>query len=309
MNRQPCTSAFAYIKLSALTISALLLSACLGGGQPVRPATQIRAENLLNRGVKSGINNDMIEADRLFSESLALSSSIEDKPAMAMALINKARICRLNQELGKADKTIDAALALIEADNAIFAEAAHEKALIELALERVASAEKWALKAVQAEKGDETGRRLNLLARIKLGTANRSGVETLLKKALASNAGQNNEEAANSLRMLGILAREESNFNAASKHLTEALELDKTAAVSSKIALDLEELALTCIKAGQGAAAVGYLQRAYNVNLGAGRTDRAADNQRQLASIFESNGDRKNADAALKAAQELEQGK
>lgn len=309
MNRHSGTSNYAYVKLSVIALSALLMSACLGGKQPVRPEAQTRAENLLNRGIKSGMNNDMVEADRLFTESLALSASIEDKPAMAMALINKARICRLNQELEKADKAVDSALSLIEADDGIFAEAAHEKALIELGLERLDSAEKWALKSVQAEKGDETGRRLNLLARVKLGTANRSGVEELLKKALASNSGRDNEEAANSLRMLGILARDENNYAASSKHLSEALELDKTAGLSSKIALDLEEMALTSMKAGNWALAAGYLQRACNVNLGAGRTDRAADNQRQLASVFESNGDRKNADAALKAAQELEQAK
>ncbi len=285
--------------------TSLILAGCLGGHQPVRPEAQTRSEKLLDRGIMASNQGNQAAAEGMFNDALSIAASIEDRQLTLRTLINQARLYRLAKQFGRAVMAIDTALAAGSETGIEQAELFHEKALLELALERTESAEKWARMAIAAESGDQLGQRLNLLARTMLADRKLSGLQELLNRALSANRGQNREEEANSLRMLGILARQMMAFDQAGQHLSEALESDKQLAISTKIAADLEELAINSIQAEKPAQAVAYLQRAYTVNLGGGRFTNAADNQLEIASLYSYLGDDINATKARQEATRL----
>lgn len=284
----------------------LLLSGCFGGSaSKARPEVQIRAETLMIRGIRADQRGDILEAERLLTESLRLSSSIEDNPAMARAHINLARLSRLRNDTARARNTADSALALLEPGSPDYAEAAQEKAQVELPGDS-ALALAWAEKAVAAEKGTLLGRRLNLLARIQMARGDMDSAILTLKKALDENRqAELKEEEANSLRMMGILARGQQRTTDAERLLTEALEIDKRIGVSTKVAVDLEELSTTALASGAMDKAIALMRRAQEVNLGGGRSSRAAANLRALAEICRRAGRMLEAEEALKAAEGL----
>jgi tetratricopeptide (TPR) repeat protein len=282
----------------------LLQSGCFGGKAPsVLPETQLRAETSLNRGIRAEQRGDSIAAEELLNRSLSISSSIEDDPARTVALINLARLYRQRQDLLKAEACIDHAIAIINTDSGLHAEVAYEKALIELGQGRTATALEWAQKAITAERGNMLGSRLNLAARIQLvrGTWKEAG--ELARKALnESRSDGQTEEEANSLRILGVVARNENDFNRGSQLLQEALQIDKQIGKSSKVAADLGELAETSRKAGKLRESATYLERAYEVNRAGGRLRQAMENQESLAEVYTAMGEEQLAARAHEAA-------
>lgn len=295
-------------RLLCTAVCALsLLTGCFGAtAQRSRSEAQRRAETLLLRGIRAEQKGDTKSADALLKESLAVSTTIEDNQAKSIALINLARLHRLGHDINTASVNIDAALQLIGSDSVIYSEAAHEKSLIELMNNSAEDALHWAEKSVAMEKGNLLGRRLNLLGRIQLARNDSKTAAITLQKALKENRSSDNaEEEANSIRMLGIIARNENMITDAERLLSESLEIDKKIGVSTKIALDLEELGKTALAAGSPGNAVNYLERAYNVHLNADRIREAVLNQEKLAEIFTRQGDAAKADSALKTALKL----
>jgi tetratricopeptide (TPR) repeat protein len=292
-----------------LCVPFLLLPAgCFGGkAQPARPETRLQAETALTRGIRSEQKGDHSEAEKQLAQSLALSTSVEDNPARATALINLARLHRLQHELPKAEASIDQALAITGIDSRLSSEAVYEKALIELANNSPAAALEWAQKAVAAERGEQLGSRLNLAGRIQLVRGRSSDAKTLAEKALIENrsSGQS-EEAANSLRILGVVARNEKRYDLGAQYLQEALQIDKRIGNSGKIAADLEELAETSRSAGNLRDSSTYLERAYEVNLAGGRLGQAMVIQGVLADIFTSLGEEDKAAHARETVRNLE---
>ncbi|HEX9078518.1 MAG TPA: tetratricopeptide repeat protein, partial [Desulfuromonadaceae bacterium] len=186
--------------------------------------------------------------------------------------------------------------------------AAQEKARVELSSNSALALE-WAQKAVAAEKGNFTGRRLNLLGRIQVAQGDLTAADDTLKKALDANrSNELREEEANSLRMLGIVARKQHRFVDAERLLTEALELDKLLGVSVKIGTDLEELALTARDAGKPEKAADYLGRACDVHLNGGRPGQAGADMTALADLYGQLGDSRKAEAARRRAREITAG-
>lgn len=292
--------------LACLAVGALL-SGCFGGGaQKPRPQTQARADALLMRGVRAEQRGNAREAERLLRESLNVSSSIDDGPAKAKALINLARLYRLGHEPSKAAEAIDAALDLMEPDAPFYAEAFQEKALIELSAGRTAAALPWAEKTVAKERGGLLGRRLNLLGRIQLAQGDMSAAGATLKKALEENRRSGHvEEEANSLRMLGIIARMGNEVTESARLLNEALVIDKGIGASVKIATDLEELAQTARVAGNLDKAAGYLERACDVHLNGGRMAPAVADLTTLAEVFDRMGNTQKAETARNKARQI----
>ena len=300
MSRQNCPHQL----LSAGICALILLNGCTT--QIIRPESQRLAETLLIRAIRAEHKGDVKQAEALLKESLAVSTSIEDSYAKAMAYINLARLYRSGNHLAQASDNIDAALTFLDPGSAIYAEAAHEKALILFMTNSAEIAQQWAEKSVTNEKGRLLGRQLNLLGRIQLARNDlRSSVITLQKGLAENHSSGNTEEEANSLRMLGIIARKENILTNAERLLTEALEIDKRMAVSTKIAMDLEELSKTALAAGNVASAVRYLERAYDVHLSANRIRQASAAKKELAKIFSQQGNAEKADSARKTALEL----
>jgi tetratricopeptide (TPR) repeat protein len=287
-----------------------LLSAagCFGGkAKPARPEAQLRAETALSRGIRAEQRGDNSEAEKQLTQSLSLSTSVEDYPARATALINLSRLHRLQHDLPKAETSIGLALAIAGIDSRLFAEAAYEKALLELARDRPETALEWANKAIAAEPGNALGSRLNLAARIQFVRGRWNDADALARKALAENrsAGQMEEEA-NSLRILGVVARDENKFDRGTEFLQEALLIDKRIGKSGKIAADLGELAETARNAGNLRESAAYLERAYEVNLAGGRLRQALENQESLAAVFTTLGEADKASRARETARKLE---
>jgi tetratricopeptide (TPR) repeat protein len=251
----------------------LLLVGCFGGkAAAVKAESLQRAETALARGVRAEQKGNYPEADTLLAEALTVSSSIEDYPLRITALINLARLHRLQHDLPGSEKYIDQALSLVTKVPQLSAEAAHEKALLEVTKGNLSTALEWAQQSITAEQGKLRGSRRNLAARIQLLLGNGSAADALAHTALAENrsAGQAEEEA-NSLRIMGIVARTGKRFSEGEQLLREALSIDKRIGKSGKIAVDLEELAQTAQLAGNGKAAAEYQMRAYDVNSAAGR--------------------------------------
>lgn len=284
----------------------LLLTGCFGGRQPVRPEAQLQAETALNRGIRAQQKGDTAGAVTFLTQSLEISSSIEDVPARVTALINLARLHRLQHDLPKAETYIDRALATAADDPRFAAEAAYEKALIELAKGSPSTALAWAEKSITTEQGDALGSRLNLAARIQFVRGEWGAAGVLAGKALGANrlAGQAEEEA-NSLRVLGGVARLEKRYAAGLEFLQEALLIDKRIGKSGKIAADLEELSVTAQDAGRLKESAAWLERACEVHRAGGRLRQAQENQAALADLYTALGEPFKADLAREAARQL----
>ncbi len=286
--------------------AAMSLSGCFGGKPPVRPESQLKAEALIKRAIRAEQKNDSQQAEQYLIEALQLSSSVEDLPVKAQTLVNLARLSRLHGSVSQADDRIKQALTILNPESDSYAEAAHEKTLIELAKGNREAARQWSMQAVKAEKGQDAGRRQNLLGRVLIALEDPAGAETVLSRGLAENRKNNHrEEEANSLRMLGITARLRKRTTESERLLNEALIIDKQIAVSSKIAADLEELAATALAASKPDQAIKFLVRACDVNLAGGRRSQAAANQAVLGRVYDLLGDGTRADQARSRSIEL----
>jgi tetratricopeptide (TPR) repeat protein len=285
----------------------LVLAGCFGGKAPAfKSETLLRAETALNRGVRAEQKGEYTEADKFLTEALTISSSVEDDQTRITALINLARLHRLQHDLPSAEKFINQALVPAMGNTNLSAEAAHEKALLELSLGNPAKAQEWAERSIAAERGTLLGSRRNLAARIQLELGNFPTADSLARTALIENRStEHAEEEANSLRIMGIVARKETRYFEGEQLLQEALSIDKRIAKSSKIAIDLEELATIFQTAGNLNQSALYLERAFSVNSAAGRLQLAMKNQEELAGIYARLGDQIKADTAVEAARKL----
>jgi tetratricopeptide (TPR) repeat protein len=288
----------------------LQMTGCFGGKAPVvRTENQQRSESALTRAVRAEQRGNYPDAEKFLSEALALSTSIEDNPVRINALINLARLNRLQHSLTKATGYIDQALTLVKTESLFAAEVSYEKSLLELAGGNTARALDWAQQSLAAEHGREQGARRNLIGRIQMLLGNNTIAESLARTAREENraAGQVEEEA-NSLRILGIIAGREQKYTEGERLLEEALALDKRIGKSGKIAADLEELAITALAAGRLDDSANYQERAYEINFAAGRFQQALSNLEALADTYSKQGDSTRADRAMDTARKLSTG-
>jgi tetratricopeptide (TPR) repeat protein len=288
-------------------LPALLYGCAGGGGQTaVRSEAQLQAATQLERGLRAHSKGENHQAEKYLTDSLAISSSIEDNPSRINALVNLARLYRLNRRLESASANIDQALKLASGLPVIISEAAYEKALIELAQKHFGEALTWATTSLSSDNGEPKGKQLNLLARIHLAAGNRNEASQFAVRALDENRrNQQAEEESNSLRTLGYIERENRRFGEAGKLLLESLDIDKQIGESHKIALDLEELAALSGDQGNLNTMVDYLERAFSVHLNGGRIDKAAKAQLKIAEICLKTGNTILAEKALQTAERL----
>lgn len=271
---------------SAILLASTLLLCCCSTTRQTKPEIAERTDQLIRKGIRAAQQQDISEAELFFAEALTISASIEDQASMTRVLINQARLYRLNNMIEKASKAIDAAMAINRSETAFNSELAYEKALLELAKGNHKGARQWADQAVANERGMLAGVRLNLLARIMLIQAEQpAALKTALEALQQNRKNDLIEEEGNSLRLIGSIYRDQNRLDQSKQFLEEALRLDKTIGKSAKIASDLEELAKTCLQAGQPSLSISYLQRAQIVNQSGGRLERARRNQSDLERI------------------------
>jgi tetratricopeptide (TPR) repeat protein len=284
-----------------------LLAGCAGGGQAlIRSEAQSQAATQLERGIRAQNKGENSQAEKYLADSLRISSSIEDNPARIIALVNLARLKRLNNKPESAALHIDQALKLANDTPGTMAETAYEKALIELAQNHFAEALTWGTKSFSTDNGNEKGKQLNLLARIHHAAGNRNEATNFATRAREESHrnGQADEEA-NSLRTLGSLERENGRFDEAGKLLQESLAIDKQIGESHKIALDLEELATLAHDQGNLNKEVDFLERAFSVHINGRRIEKAASTQLKISEIYRKRGNRVLAEKAAQTAEQL----
>jgi tetratricopeptide (TPR) repeat protein len=297
-------------RLTLLCIACLiLLSGCFGGNaKKLGNEVQDRAEAKHYLAVIAEQKGDIKYAEKFFQESLRLSASIGDNKGKAIALINLARLYRLRfQDKTKTREAINSALELLTPESDLYPEAAQEKALSELDSSNIPSALQWGEKAAATEKGALLGIRLNLLGRVQMAGGDKSAAEITLQKALIENRRvEHSEEEANSMRMLAIIARGGKRLQESDQMLSAALEIDKRLGASSKIAIDMEELAATSLASGATDKALTWLELAYEVNHNGGRQRKAVANLNALADVLENIGQAEEAGKARKKAGDIE---
>ncbi len=302
------SSARSKIFWAALALCATLLAACsAGGGKPaLRPEAQQRAASLFERALRAQQKGQSGQAEQLLRESLASSSSIEDNPARIVALVNLARLNRLRGDNPAAADYADQALRLCSLHPEFMAEAAYEKAHIELALDRHYQALIWASRALDAEGEALMGVRRNLLARVQLAAGDGNAAARSAREALGENrkSGQAAEEA-NSLRLLGTLAADNGDLESADALFLEALGIDKRIGASVRIGLDLEKLADVAEKRRNLKLTADYLERAGSVYRSAGNGTKANLVLQKLEALYRDSGDSIGAEKARRQREQL----
>jgi len=262
--RSRLVAAGALLLCAALWIGAF---GCSGPAPKPVPAAKEKAASWNRRGLAAEKRGDSAGAISAFREELKIRRSVEDDEGAAVALINLARVQRLQNKPAPAEESIDAALRLVLPGNPLFPEAAFEKGMTELAAGNLPAARGWAEKAVKAETGASSGRMLNLLARVLFLEGRIEEAKTHAAAALEANraAGARAEEA-NSLRLLGDAAAAGGDGKGAEDLYLKALSIDKEIAASSKIAADLRALGAAAASRGETERAIAFYERAAEVS-------------------------------------------
>ena len=251
------------LRMPFILMSLLLFIAACSTTQPVPLAEQQRKIYDLNeRALASSEKGYDLDTQKLLQEALRLAASLDDREGQTLTLLNQSRCARHNGKHKEAASTLEQAI-IKSTGTPLYADVAQEKALQELAANRLDEATHWAELARDAEQGSLHGRRLNLLARIALQKNDLDGANRFAEQALAVNndAGQELERA-NSLRMLGVVKFQTGQWEKAEALLQQALVLDKQQAAPLKIAADLEAMAELAALKKEPARQQDYLQRA-----------------------------------------------
>jgi len=240
------------------------LYGCLGSGVRLTPGQQKLAV-LQQRAQLQTERGRPTEAERLLQEALRLAASLDDRQGQTSVLLQQARLARQTGNLEAADQVIAKALPLATG-GPYHADAAQERALLELARNDVAAATQWAEIARREERGALIASRLNLLARLALLQGNRDRAAQLAEEALNKTTDDSlASERANALRMLGMIDGQQGRFDQAEHKLHQALVLDKQLELSARIAADLEALAELAGLRDDTPAQQEYQQRATTV--------------------------------------------
>lgn len=295
--------------LSLLLPCALLwlgAEGCSGAPPAPVPPVKERAAARNRQGLAAEARGDRDGALAAFGESLKIHRSVEDFPGAAVALINLARVHRLRGEIPLAKETIVAADPLLPPGSPLFPEIAFEKAMIGLASGDLPAAKEWATRAVDTEKGDASGRMLNLLGRILLLEGRSDEAHGRAESALAANrnAGARGEEA-NSLRLLGDIATARKDRGRAGELYAASLAIDKGIANSGKIAADLRALGALAAGAGDTGMALGFYTRAYDVSVNGDDPPGAASALLEMARLYEIAGAPEKAQSARTEREKL----
>lgn len=284
---------------------ALVLVGCAHTPPAKPPAAIAAAVNFNHNGIVFESNGNRDHARTAFEESRRLSASVEYTAGEVAALINLARLDRRAGDLTAARRQIEQATAKIDADSQLKHDLAFESALIDLADNDMDAARRAADATVATAPAKRRGAAMALRARILAVAGESSAARSQAREALrrCDDAGLL-LEAANSARLLGDLAAA-SDGAEAERYYLQALDYDRRAAISPRIAEDLRRLAAARRTLGDRAGAIAYLQRASDVALNNRSHAAAADDLSLLATLYRQQGDTQRADACERLRQTL----
>lgn len=271
---------------------AALLGGCAGSRVQAPPRTKLEAMEHNRRGVDAQARGDREQALAEFRAALKLQTSIDNTEGMIVALVNSARTERLKGDVAAAREDVERAASLLPEGSELAAELFYEKAKVISAAGDFESAVEWALKSEAAEKGDEVGRRKNLVASLLVRRKLLDRAQDQAEKALEANrkTGSAAEEA-NSLRILADIRLAQGAVEKAGGYYRQALVIDKELALGPKIASDIVGLADVAVKAGDGAGAAKLYRRAADVSVSGGDNAAAAAALERLAQLYRLQGE------------------
>ena len=296
-------------KCSQLSIAAAFLlstTGCAGKPQAAISPSHMEAINHNQHGIRAESRGESRQALGEFAEALRVNSSIENTEGVVVALVNSSRVHRHLGDADSALSTINRAIPLITHQSPLYAEVAFEVAQARLLAGKTNEAAEWAAKAAVAEKGNNRGMRINLLARLLYLQGNMAEAESRAREALLlTREKELREEEANSLRLLGDIQAADKRTTEAAESYSQALDLDKAIGKSKKIAADLRGLALLSLVRSEPDHALGFYQRAFAVSSTSGDLTGAADDLLEMALIHEKRGEKEMSDRLLAEREKL----
>jgi tetratricopeptide (TPR) repeat protein len=270
---------------------ALALIAACGAPPPASAPPSADASVIAaNRRADAYLRSGNLEgAARYYQEAIRLAQSVEDPEGIAANAINLSIVY---QRLGRHDEARASLAPLLERGQLKFspdqlAQAALRRSVLDLDDRRVASAREWLERAAthcRQRDCSVSGAIQNVRGQLALESGRPDLAATSAKAALsASRASGDRAEAANALRLLGVVAIHTGDAGAASGYLEEALALDRELAAPRKIYLDLIGLGRASALKGDRSAEHAFYERARAVS----EADRDADGAAQARALID----------------------
>lgn len=259
------------IRALYITLTALLLTACVSASAPPRPATEEAAIAWNRRGQEAFNRGDWRDALAAHEQALRQYASIENADGIAMESLNVATVQYRLGDVAAANAMLGR---LLDENSSIVpshyrAEAAYRRALIDFDSGDTASASTWLERATShcaSSACDAVGRLHNLRARAALARADLDVAEIEARRGLEINRGRSDTaEQANSLRLLAQTNMHRGLAPQSYVYYEQALVLDKHIGEPRKIGLDLLGLANSLAAQKRHDEAAAYFRRAADV--------------------------------------------
>ena len=237
-------------------------------------------------------SGNLESAARYYREAIRLAQSVEDAEGIAANAINLSIVY---QRLGKLNEA-RASLAPLFGQNRVsfsadrLAQAALRHAVLDLEERHLASSNEWVERAAAhcGERGCAVAGAIhNVKGQLALESGRLELAAASAKAALsASRTSGDRAEAANALRLLGTTAIRAGDAAAATGYLEEALAIDRELAAPRKVYLDLIGLGRASALRGDRGAARSFYERARMVSE-ADREARGAAEARALSEALD----------------------
>lgn len=265
---------------------ALALAAC-GSGPPPDP-TQRSVAGFAQAGAKALARGDLAAARAQYTRGLAAAQAVEHFELAGAMLLNLALVEARAGELAAAHARVDPVLASERYGGTLRASAAVRKALL------FADAPDLDAAARAADRADalcgppcpHEATLADLRAHLALERGDAAGALALAQRAAkAAEAGGQEAELANALRLQGRALSRLGQADAAAARFADALALDRRLALPERIALDLVEAAEHERRRSRWAAARDFYERAVVVHRAAGQPREADRVQLRLDTL------------------------
>lgn len=255
-----------------------------------RETAVIEANRRADAYVRGG---NLESAARFYREALRLAQAVEDVEGIATNAINLSIVL---QRLGKRAEARTSLEPLLGRSSLSFpserlAQAALRRAVLDLEDRDFSGATEWIDRA-ESHCGHRgcalSGAIHNVKGQLALESGRLDAAVASAKAALgASRSSGDRSETANALRLLGVAAIRAGDPAAASGFLGEALAIDRQLGISHKIYLDLIGLGRASTLRGERGAARSFYERAVAV----GRADRNARGVSEARALMDALGD------------------
>ena len=260
----------------------LFLTGC--GSTPVTLSDMhLKAIDINQNGEKAFKRGDYKTSLKLYSDALRTNRSIENIDGIAINLMNLATVHR---KLGERDNALQCVDEILNSSSLSFtqhrlSEASYLKAILYLDNGQMDTSLEWSDKALsfcQQTKCGTEGRIYNLKAKISLLKQELDNALLYGAKGLDFNKSfEDNQEIANSIRLMAEAKTAKKEYLDARKLYEEAMQIDKALGLTNKIAFDLVGIGQVFLHEGKKEEALRYFKRALSISESSGDAKGIAD--------------------------------